>query len=162
MVARGRGGVLNVASLAGLLPMPYLALYGATKSYLVALSRAVASELAGTGVTVSVLLPGPVDTSFFDDNIDQLGAGLLPALPAEAVALAAIDGHLAGQTVITPGILGGLARLGLKLLPYRLLAPFVTRALRPSLPARGRASAGRALSPDTQARNDAVAMAPAN
>ena len=42
MVARGRGGVLNVASLAGMLPMPYLALYGATKSYLVASSRAVA------------------------------------------------------------------------------------------------------------------------
>ena len=42
MVARGRGGVLNVASLAGMLPMPYLALYGATKSYLVTLSRAVA------------------------------------------------------------------------------------------------------------------------
>jgi hypothetical protein len=45
MVARGRGGVLNVASLAGMTPLPYLALYGATKSYLIALSRAVRSSI---------------------------------------------------------------------------------------------------------------------
>ena len=110
MVARGRGGVLNVASLAGMLPMPYLALYGATKSYLVAASRAVASELAGTGVTVSVLLPGPVDTGFFAHNMqsDEQRTGLLPGLSPEAVARTAIDGFLARQTVITPGMLAWL------------------------------------------------------
>ena len=94
MVARGRGGVLNVASLAGMTPMPYLALYGATKSYLIALSRAVATEVAGTGVTVSVLLPGPVDTGFFAQSLQasQRRTGLLLALSPEAVARTAIDG----------------------------------------------------------------------
>jgi short-subunit dehydrogenase len=130
MVARGRGGVLNVASLAGLLPMPRLALYGASKSYLVALSRAVADELAGSGVTVSVLLPGPVDTSFFTRNLgaEAERTSLLPGLPAEAVAAVAIEGFLARQTVITPGMLGALCRIGLKLLPRGLLASIVRRA----------------------------------
>ena len=134
MVARGRGGVLNVASLAGMTPMPYLALYGATKSYLIALSRAVATEVAGTGVTVSVLLPGPVDTGIFAQSLQasERRTALLPALSPEVVARTAIEGYLAGQTVITPGLLGSLCRLGLKLLPYQVLAPFVGRALRGS------------------------------
>ena len=99
MVARGRGGVLNVASLAGMTPMPYLALYGATKSYLIALSRAVATEVAGTGVTVSVLLPGPVDTGFFARSMQasERRTALLPALSPEAVARTAIDGFFAAS-----------------------------------------------------------------
>ena len=129
MVERGRGGVLNVASLAGIMPMPYLAVYGATKSYLIALSRAVATETAGTGVTVSVLLPGAVDTDFLERNLDERSMGLLPGLSPEAVAHTAIEGHLAGQRVITPGMLGLLCRLGAKFLPYQMLAPFVGRAL---------------------------------
>ncbi|HZT49152.1 MAG TPA: SDR family NAD(P)-dependent oxidoreductase [Hyphomicrobiaceae bacterium] len=137
MVARGRGGVLNVASLAGLLPMPRLALYGATKSYLVALSRAVASELAGSGVTVSVLLPGPVDTSFFPRNLSAVAGhtSLLPGLSPDTIAEIAIGGYLARQTVITPGMLAALCRVGLKLLPARMLSSLVHRTL-------GAASAG--------------------
>jgi short-subunit dehydrogenase len=142
MVARGRGGVLNVASLAGLLPMPRLALYGATKSYLVALSRAVAAELAGSGVTVSVLLPGPVDTSFFARNssAEAKHTSLLPGLSADAIAEIAIGGYLARQTVITPGMLAALCRVGLKLLPTRMLASLVRGTL---------GAADRASSSDT-------------
>ena len=142
MLARGRGGVLNVASLAGMLPMPYLALYGATKSYLVAASRAVASELAGTGVTVSVLLPGPVDTGFFAHNMqsDEERTGLLPGLSPEAVARTAIDGFLARQTVITPGLLAWLTLLGLKVLPKRMLVAFVRAVLRGALDGEAGAS----------------------
>ena len=129
MVAQGRGGVLNVASLAGMQPMPYLAIYGATKAYLVALSRAAAWEVAGTGVTVSVLLPGPVDTGFFthdgQSGEEHTGLGLLPGLSAEAVARTAIEGFLARQTVITPGMLAWLCRLGMKLLPRRVPIAFV-------------------------------------
>jgi hypothetical protein len=99
--------------------MPYLALYGATKTYLVALSRAVAWEVAGTGVTVSALLPGPVDTGFFAHNMhaDRQRTGKIPGLSPDVVARIAIEGYLAGQAVITPGMLGWLCRLGLKLLP---------------------------------------------
>jgi hypothetical protein len=130
MVERRRGGILNIASLAGVTPMPYLALYGATKAYLISLSRAVATEVAGAGVTVSVVLPGPVDTGFFASNLAARASGvaLLPGLSPDAVARTAIEGFLAGQRVITPGLVGGLSRLGLKLLPYRVLAPFLGRA----------------------------------
>jgi short-subunit dehydrogenase len=170
MLARGRGGVLNVASLAGMMPMPYLALYAATKSYLIALSRAVATEVAGTGVTVSVLLPGPVDTGFFAHNLeaDERRVGLLPGLSPEAVARTAIEGYLAGQTVITPGVLGSICRLGLKLIPYHVLAPLVGRVLRGPPPVavahparvRPRARGGPIRSPRKRTGNDAVAAAP--
>jgi uncharacterized protein len=138
MMARRSGGVLNVASLAGMLPMPYLALYGATKSYLVALSRAVAWEVAGTGVTVSALVPGPVDTGFFAHNMhaDRQRTGKIPGLSPEVVARTAIEGYLAGQTVITPGMLGWLCRLALKLLPRRIPAAFVRGIMRRSLSAQ--------------------------
>ena len=152
MVARGRGGVLNVASLAGMLPMPYLALYGATKSYLVAASRAVASEVAGTGVTVSVLLPGPVDTGFFAHNMqsDEQRTGLLPGLSPEAVARTAIDGFLARQTVITPGMLAWLTRLGLKVLPQRMLVAFVRSVLRGALDGEAGAAPATRVDPRTR------------
>ena len=133
MVKRGRGGVLNVASLAGMLPMPYVAVYAATKSYLVSLSRAVASELEDTGVVVSALLPGPVDTGFFSQATGEPYGELLPGLPANVVARIAIEGFAAGQTVITPGMMGWLCRIGVKLLPWRVPTAIVRRILRRSL-----------------------------
>lgn len=155
MLARKRGGVLNVASLAGMLAMPHLAVYGASKSYLVALSRAVASEVGGSGVTVSVLLPGPVDTSFFAGSLQasEQSTGLLPALSAATVAQVAIEGFLAGQRVVTPGMLGSLCRLGLKLLPHRPLTLLVKSVL-------GRAPDGEGAAPRTAVRPDAKAPTP--
>jgi len=130
MLQRRRGGVLNVASLAGLTPMPYLALYAASKSYLIALTRAGSTETSGSGVTVSVVLPGPVNTDFLSNSsgASVRRAALLPGLSAETVARTAIEGFLAGQTVITPGLVGTLCRLALKLTPYWLLAPVIKRA----------------------------------
>lgn len=66
MVERGSGKVLNVASSAGFLPGPLQAVYYATKSYVVSFSQAIAEELAETGVTVTALCPGPVDTEFME------------------------------------------------------------------------------------------------
>jgi uncharacterized protein len=160
MVARGRGGILNVASLAGMLPMPYLALYSATKSYLVSLSRAVAWEVKGTGVRVSVLLPGPVDTGFFAHNMhaDAERMGLLPGLSPGAVARTAIDGFLAHQTVITPGMLSWLCRLGLKLLPQRMLVALVRPILRGALAAE----AGDGTHPPSRASHERSASSAAS
>ena len=64
MVARGRGRVLNVVSIAACFPGPNQAEYFATKAYLASLSTAIGAELAGSGVTVTTLLPGPVETGF--------------------------------------------------------------------------------------------------
>ena len=64
MIARGRGGILNVSSSAGFLPIPDFAVYAATKAYVTSLSEALRAELRGTGVSVCALCPGPVHTEF--------------------------------------------------------------------------------------------------
>ena len=64
MLARRRGRILNVASTAGFAPGPLMAVYYATKAYVISFSEALAEELRGTGVTVTVLCPGPTRTEF--------------------------------------------------------------------------------------------------
>jgi hypothetical protein len=64
MVARGRGGILNVSSSAGFLPIPNFTVYAATKAYVTSFSEALRAELHGTGVSVCALCPGPVHTEF--------------------------------------------------------------------------------------------------
>lgn len=66
MITRGSGGILNVGSVAGIVSKPGSAVYGASKAYLNALSEALHSELASTGVVVTAVLPGPVPTEFGD------------------------------------------------------------------------------------------------
>lgn len=66
MISRGEGGILNVASMAGTGPVPNSAVYAATKAFVIRFSEALWYECRGTGVHVSVLCPGPVDTAFFD------------------------------------------------------------------------------------------------
>lgn len=64
MVARKRGAILNVSSIASLLPLPQMAVYAASKAYVTSLSEALRAELRGTGVSVTALCPGPIDTEF--------------------------------------------------------------------------------------------------
>lgn len=64
MIQRGNGGVLNVSSMAGFLPIPYFTVYSATKQFVINFSRSLWRELRHTGVHVSVLCPGPVKTEF--------------------------------------------------------------------------------------------------
>ena len=64
MLVRGRGGIINVASLGGFTPGPYQAAYYASKAYVIALTRALAHENRGMGVRFAVVAPGPVNTKF--------------------------------------------------------------------------------------------------
>src|SRR5213075_2432233 len=64
MIAKRRGGILNVSSSAGFLPIPDLTVYAATKAYVTSFSEALRAELRGTGVSVCALCPGPVHTEF--------------------------------------------------------------------------------------------------
>lgn len=102
MVARGRGGVLNVASVAAFLPAPYFAVYAATKAYVLSFSEALAAETRETGVHVSCLCPGPVQTSFAD-RAGMSEAFFAGALSSERVARAGLDGLAQNRRRVVPG-----------------------------------------------------------
>jgi len=125
-VARHRGGILNVASLAAFLPGPGMAVYYASKAYVLSFSEALHRELSGSGVRVTALCPGPVPTEF------QTRAGLsLPAaarmleLSAERVAQIGYDAFMAGQRVVLAGIGNRLAVSFMRLVPHALLLRLV-------------------------------------
>ena len=128
-VARHRGGILNVASLAAFLPGPGMAVYYASKAYVLSFSEALHRELSGRGVRVTALCPGPVPTEF------QARAGLsLPAaarmleLSAERVAQIGYDAFMAGQRVVIAGIGNRLAVSFMRLVPHALLLRLVNES----------------------------------
>jgi short-subunit dehydrogenase len=131
MLARGQGQILNVASLGGYQPGgPGMAVYYATKAYVLSFSQALAAELRGTGITVTALSPGPVNTDF------EAKAGLqntqllrwLPPAEARTVARAAYRGMQRGRPVVIPGLLAKVLSIAGGL-PPRSLALEVNRLL---------------------------------
>lgn len=127
MLGRGRGRVLLVASLGGYLPGPFTATYYATRAFIVSYAESLAQELAGSGVSVTVLSPGPMPTGF------QARAGIRPgairfgALPAEQVARAGVAGALAGKRRVVPGVAARVVLFALRLLPRTLVARITAR-----------------------------------
>ena len=108
MVDRGRGGVLNVASTAAFQPIPGQAGYGGSKAFVLSYTQALTQELRGTGVSATVLCPGPVQTEFAeaagfdpDEAADSLPSVMW--LEAGDVARAGIDGLDHGTGVVIPG-----------------------------------------------------------
>lgn len=107
----GKGKILQVSSTAAFQPGPYMAAYYASKSYVTFLSQAVAFELKGTGVSLSILHPGPTQTNFFhsagmDDSF--LAKGFLGVMSAEKVAEIAYKGFMKNKLFIIPGIMNKL------------------------------------------------------
>jgi short-subunit dehydrogenase len=82
LITRGSAGILNVSSIASLLPVPQMAVYAASKAFVTSFSEALRAELRGTGVRVAALCPGPVDTEFFliAERTDSDGAQAAPAI----------------------------------------------------------------------------------
>jgi short-subunit dehydrogenase len=121
-LARHKGGILNVASLASFLPAPGMAIYYATKAYVLSFSEALHAELRKKGVRVTALCPGPVPTEF------QARAGLpdkphggLLELSAAEVAEAGYRGFAAGKRLVVPGRLNKLIPLMPRIFPRALI-----------------------------------------
>jgi hypothetical protein len=117
---RRRGGILNVGSMAGFLPGPGMAVYYATKAYVLSFSEALHSELKPRGVRVTVLCPGPVPTEFAARA--GIKGGLAPdlfTLSAEAVAEAGYRGLMRGQRTVVPGLLNKIGIMALRIAPRR-------------------------------------------
>ena len=127
MLARARGGILNMASLGGMVPGPYQAVYYASKAYVVSLTEAVAAENAGRGVRFTAVAPGPVNTGFHASMGSEMSfyRQLLFALNPERVANSAYRGYVLGFRVVVPGLLSKLMWPALRVLPHRLLLPLI-------------------------------------
>jgi short-subunit dehydrogenase len=133
MRVRGRGGILNLASLGGYAPGPHQAAYYASKAYVLSLSEAVAAETAGEGVRVCALAPGPVNTRFHA-RMGAEGAlyrALVPPASAEAVARMGYLGFVLGWRVTIPGLINPCLALALRVMPHRLVIPIVGWLLQP-------------------------------
>ena len=138
MVERGTGAVLNVASTAAFQPLPGQASYGAAKAFVLSYTRSLSAELKGTGVTATVLCPGPVDTGFGEAAgfSKQEADDALPAfmwVPATEVAKAAVDGLDKGTLVVIPGFANRAGAAFAHLVPKRVLLPLLARN-HPGLP----------------------------
>ena len=97
MVERGAGAVMNIASIAGFQPIPYMAVYSATKAFVQTFSEAIHEELHGTGVSVTVLCPGPVPTEWAEiANAERFSIPAAQVSPQD-VAEAAINGDARRQ-----------------------------------------------------------------
>ncbi|MBI2759932.1 MAG: SDR family oxidoreductase [Chloroflexi bacterium] len=128
MKARGRGGILNVASTAAFQPGPLMAVYYATKAYVLSFSEALANELRGTGVTVTALCPGPARTGFQEQakmEDSRLVAGEI--MDARTVARAGYAGLMKGKTLVIPGRRNQLGALATRFVPRSMAARLVRR-----------------------------------
>lgn len=124
MKAQGSGRILNVASVAGFMPGPHMAVYHASKAYLLSLSEAVAEELRGSGVTVTAVCPGPTATQFFASDGAEKKTLLtrLPLPSAENVARVGWAAMLKGRRVKVVGAMNKVFAFFPRLAPRRLVA----------------------------------------
>jgi short-subunit dehydrogenase len=128
MLARGRGRILNVGSVAGFQPGPLMAVYYATKAYVNSFSEAIASEVAGTGVTVTCLCPGPTRSGFAAvagmeaTNLFTVGS----VADAGAVAAAGVRAMLRGRPLVVTGFRNRLLLFAERFVPRS----WVIRAVR--------------------------------
>ena len=127
-LARHRGGILNVASVAAFLPGPYMSVYYASKAFVLSFSEGLRAEFAQRGIRVTTLCPGPVPTEF------QERAGGLPmqegkwlARSAEEVALAGYRGLMAGKTLVVPGWTNQIVTFLPRIVPRNFLADLMAR-----------------------------------
>lgn len=132
MLTRKRGRILNLGSTAAFVPGPYMAVYYATKAYVLSFSEAIAAETRGTGVTVTVLCPGATATGF------QERAGVARSLlirlgmaDAARVAKAGIDGMFRGKTIVIPGTLNKLVAFSPRIAPRALVTAISKRLTAP-------------------------------
>ncbi len=138
MVKRGRGAILNVASTAGMQPMPYSAGYSAAKAYVLTFSEAIHQEVRGRGVTVTALAPGPVDTDFWQIAGWEIqgGKSFERAVPGtlispEQAARAGVEGLEHGERVVVPGLPIRAAMMVSRYIPHMLKLPALERFMRP-------------------------------
>lgn len=130
MISRQRGAIINVSSTAGFQPMPYVAVYAATKAFVTSFSMALAEEVRGLGIRVVTLCPGPTrtDSHATDRTRSKFPGGLQPAEEVVEEALAQLA---RGGGLVVPRFINKAMAFSNRLLPLHLSARTVARATRP-------------------------------
>jgi hypothetical protein len=128
-----QGAILNVASIAAFMPGPNFAVYYATKAYVLSFSEALTEELRPSGVKVSCLCPGPVETGFQARSgfalEGKMAAARLALVSAAEVARQGYDGLMAGRRVVVPGLMNRLIVLLARHVPRGLMLPLMAAAM---------------------------------
>lgn len=135
MVERKHGAIINVASTASFQPMPYMAVYAATKAYVRSLSEALHAECKSRGVTVTALCPGPVATNFFTateskdiDGMVKKVSGIM--MTPDQVAMDALAAMEKGRAVVVPGTPNKLGAMASSLTPNRMLTSILAKTMK--------------------------------
>ena len=143
-IVKHKGGILNVASVAGFMPGPGMAVYYASKAYVVSFTEALACELAPRGVRVTALCPGPVLTEFqMRAGVDTKPPSRLLGRTAQEVAQAGYDGFIARKRLVIPGF----GNKVVSFLPRVLSRGLVLRVLESYQRGRGRRAENRKKRP---------------
>jgi uncharacterized protein len=127
MVKEGKGKILNVSSAAAFQPGPLMAVYFATKAYVLSFSEAIANELEGTGVTVTVLCPGST-ISAFHERTGMADSKLVKGqkmMDAQTVAQIGYDALMRGKTIVIPGLLNKILAKSVRFVPRNLVTKIV-------------------------------------
>jgi len=121
MLNKKSGGIINVASMAGFGPIPYFSVYAATKTYVIQFSQALWQEFRTSGVHVSALCPGPVETEFFEvASFDPAKMSMRKIQSPSEVAKIAIDSLIKNKRVVPTSLSLKLMAVGTKLAPTAL------------------------------------------
>lgn len=156
LLQRGGGRVLNTASVAGFEPGPLLAVYHATKAFVLSWSESLATELAETAVTVTALCPGPVDTDFFPkaDMIDTGAFQKAKVMAPQDVAEAAYKAVMSGDRVVVPGATNKALVFSRRVLPGAAQAKINEKLYAPTSPAKRKRERGDLEGKEAAARRE--------
>jgi short-subunit dehydrogenase len=142
MLERGRGGIVNTSSAAGLQPLPHYAIYGATKAFVNSFSQALWAEVRGRGVRVIAVCPGPVADTRFGERAGGSSLNKIPGLaarrqlPRETVVAQALRGLERGDPLVVPGLTNRLMAVLAGCVPRRFQLLVTERLFRPGGPMR--------------------------
>jgi short-subunit dehydrogenase len=129
MLQRKQGRILNVASTAAFQPGPFMAIYYASKAFVLSFTEGLAEELKDTGLTITTLCPGPTATEFSTSAGVQksklFASGVVPVMNAKTVAEIAYRGLIEGRRVVIPGLMNRIGVQALRLSPRRLVTQLV-------------------------------------
>lgn len=131
MKKRKAGKILNVASTAAFLPGPFMAVYYASKAYVLSFSESLQEELKGTGITLTILAPGPTKTGFASRaNVEKSRIFSHGLLNPTMVAKLGYDGLMRGEYIIFPGLKNKLASIVGRVFPHSFLGKIIGRLQR--------------------------------